>query len=284
MTVNNIKNHFFEQLSSIYTTSELQFLFQVFAEKYLKLTKILLRESEHKILSAEEILNFEIAIGKLQNHIPYQYILGESVFFGEIFTVSPDVLIPRPETEELVEFALKRIKELKAHQPEKILKLLDIGTGSGIMPVIIKKFHPDLKVFALDFSETALKIAKKNAKRHHTEINFIWADYLNYELNSTFDVIISNPPYIGQNEQHEISDSVKLQEPKMALFSPTSDDLIFYRKIAQDADKYLPKNGEIILEINQKLGWETLALFKNFKQSSLLKDISGNDRMVWVRK
>ena len=148
----------------------------------------------------------------------------------------------------------------------------------------MKKHFPKAIVSAIEISEKALEIAQKNAVFHKTEINFIHSDYLNTELTENYDIVISNPPYIGIDENTEIEDSVKGFEPNLALFSPTSDALIFYRKIAKDCEKYLTENGLFFLEINQKLGKETLELFKDFSESELVKDLSGNDRFVMGRK
>ncbi|WP_345892716.1 HemK/PrmC family methyltransferase [Chryseobacterium nepalense] len=152
------------------------------------------------------------------------------------------------------------------------------------MPLVLKKHFPDAKVSSVDYSEKALEVAKKNADFHQMNINFIHADYLNFVLEEQFDVIISNPPYIGIYEQDEIEDSVKGFEPEMALFSPTSDALIFYRKIAEDAQKQLADNGLLFLEINQKLGPETLELYEDFAEAELIKDLSGNDRFIFGKK
>jgi release factor glutamine methyltransferase len=196
------------------------------------------------------------------------------------------VLIPRPETEELLEIAIDKIKNqfVILNDIKKTIKILDIGTGSGIIPITLKKHFPEAEVSAMDISEKALEIAKKNATFHQTEINFIEADYLNDELAEKYDVIISNPPYIGIEENVEIAASVKDFEPNIALFSPTKDALLFYRKIAKDCLNYLNENGLFFLEINQKLGNETLDLFQEFSEKKLIKDLSDNDRFVVGRK
>lgn len=283
MTVRELKLYFQKELSNLYSQSEADILFEIFSEEILKLSKIELRMQLNSECRKSDEAKFSEVIDRLQNEIPYQYILGHAEFFGYRFKVSPDVLIPRPETEELLELAISKIEELVKLKGKK-LKILDIGTGSGIIPVILKKHFPDAKISALDFSEKALDVARENSEIHQTEINFIHSDYLNNDLKENYDVIISNPPYIGLTEENEIEDSVKNIEPKLALFSPTADPLVFYRKIANDAEKYLSSNGLIFLEINQKLGTETLALFKKFSHSELLKDISGNDRFVLVCK
>ncbi|WP_326983862.1 peptide chain release factor N(5)-glutamine methyltransferase [Chryseobacterium sp. MYb264] len=282
MTFSELHNYFSKQLSEIYTESESAFIFQIFAENILALTTFQLRQMADLEISPENEGKFHHIIAELQTGKPYLQILGETEFYGMKFFVDEHVLIPRPETEELLELAIQKIKALKP--PSSPLKILDIGTGSGVIPLVLKKYFPNSEVTSIDFSEKALETAKRNASFHQLEINFIHADYLNYDLNENFDIIISNPPYIGIEEEHEIADSVKEFEPKMALFSPTSDTLIFYRKIAEDSAKHLNKNGLLFLEINQKLGTETLTLYHDFSEAALIKDLSENDRFVFGRK
>lgn len=287
MTLSDYKKKFEAELSAIYSASETTELFWIFAEKILDNPRMELRKDLGKNLEKQEAESFENYLSELKPGKPYQLILGETEFFGMKFLVNEHTLIPRPETEELVELAVSRMRnagcgmhhQLTANKQQPTT-ILDIGTGSGIIPIILKKYFPEAEVTTMDFSAKALEIAKKNAALHHCNIQFIQADYLAHELSGTFDVIISNPPYIGIDEKPEIEDSVKRYEPENALFSPTEDPLIFYRKIAKDAKKHLAENGMVFLEINQKLGEETLNLFKNFPESTLLKDISGNDRFV----
>ena len=299
MKLSEIKIAFQNELSDLYSKSEIEELFSIFCEHFLELNKVELRFNLDKDLSEVESQKLSEAISELKTGKPFQQILGETEFFGMKFFVNENVLIPRPETEELLELAINKIKEQgqkevldSAHtyssqtlkHSDSQLKILDIGTGSGIIPIVLKKHFPDADISAIDISEDALKIARKNAKLHNTEINFIQKDYLNEDLDKIYDVIISNPPYIGIYENPEIEDSVKGFEPNLALFSPTADALIFYKKIAKDAEKHLSENGMFFLEINQKLGKETLELFHNYSESALLKDISGNDRMIFVKK
>jgi release factor glutamine methyltransferase len=214
---------------------------------------------------------------------PYQQILGETEFYGMLFFVDEHVLIPRPETEELLEIAIQTIQRSEFNI--KSLKILDIGTGSGVIPLVLKKHFPGAEISSIDFSEKALETAKRNAQHHQLEINFIHADYLNFELPESYDIIISNPPYIGIEEETEIADSVKEFEPKMALFSPVQDTLVFYRKIAADSRKYLKDNGLLFLEINQKLGPETLELYTEyFSGVQLIRDLYENDRFIVGKK
>ena len=283
MTISEFKTYFKSELSELYSDSENAFLCSVFIEKIVGFDSFHQRRfSDQELLIDDEKKLLKI-ISELKTNKPYQHILGETEFYGMTFFVNENVLIPRPETEELLEFAIKKIYNLSLVTDQ--IKILDIGTGSGIIPLVLKKHFPEAEVTSIDFSEKALETAKKNADFHHLKVNFIHADYLNFDLNESFDIIISNPPYIGIEEENEIADSVKEFEPKMALFSPTSDALIFYRKIAEDAKKHLNENGLLFLEINQKLGPETLELYLNrFTVALLIKDLSENDRFIFGRK
>ncbi len=284
MTISEFKTHFKKELSLLYTDSENGFLSSIFVEKIVGLNPFYQRRFSGQELLLDDEQKLVAAVSALQTGRPYQQILGETEFYGMTFFVNEHVLIPRPETEELLEFAIKKIRHYELSGRE-YLKILDIGTGSGIIPLVLKKHFPQARVTSIDFSEKALETAKRNAEFHRLNINFIHADYLNFTLDETFDIIISNPPYIGIDEEYEIEHSVKGFEPMMALFSPTSDALIFYKKIAEDAKLHLLDNGLLFLEINQKLGLETLTLYMNdFSEAQLIKDLSENDRFVFGRK
>lgn len=283
MTLLALKKYFTQELSSIYSESESAELYSIFAYKIIGFNKFQQRKFMNQHLLESHIEDFEVMITKLKTKKPFQQILGETEFYGMKFFVDENVLIPRPETEELIELAMREIQGSKLNGQN--LKILDIGTGSGIIPIILKKHFPEAEISAIDISSDALKIAKKNADFHQLKIIFIHQDFLNEKLNDVYDIIISNPPYIGIDEENEITDSVKNFEPKIALFSPTKNALIFYEKIAQDCENYLTKDGFLFLEINQKLGKETLDLFKNILSEVLLiKDLSGNDRFIFGRK
>ena len=282
MTILEFKRYFKSELSELYTEAESAQLYSVFLYEKTGFDRFQQRRFAHQELLISDEEELKEIIEELKTGKPYQQILGHTEFYGKKFFVDENVLIPRPETEELVELAKIEIQNLKSKIQN--LKLLDIGTGSGIIPITLKKYFPNAEISAMDISEKALEIAKKNADFHKKEINFIQADFLNTELTEKYDIIISNPPYIGIEENIEIEDSVKGFEPNIALFSPTSDALIFYRKIAKDAEQFLNENGMIFLEINQKLGKETLELFSNYSESRLIKDLSGNDRFVLAKK
>lgn len=258
-------------LKEDFSASEIRFLYRIFEEFFGR------KKPEISFENYIENAAKELLTGK-----PYQQVLGETEFYGLLFTVNEHVLIPRPETEELLEIAIREIK--KRFTTKQKFKILDIGTGSGIIPIVLKKNFTESDIISIDFSEDALKTAKQNADLHQMEITFLHQNYLESKLSDEFDIVISNPPYIGIDEKCEIEDSVKIFEPEMALFSPTSDPLIFYRKIASDSQAHLSENGLIFLEINQKLGSETLELFKNFNRKELIKDLSGNDRFIIVGK
>lgn len=280
MTISDIKNIFQKELTTIYNSSEIAELSSIFIEKSTGFNKIQQRQSAQDYLSETQLSDLNIALSELKTGKPFQQILGETEFYGFQFFVDENVLIPRPETEELLELAIHKIQNSKLKLQD--LKIVDIGTGSGIIPIVLKKYFPDAEISAVDFSEMALKIARKNAEFHNVEINFLHQDYLSENLTEVYDVIISNPPYIGMEEAVEIEDTVKGFEPQMALFSPTSNALIFYEKIAKDCKNHLAKNGLLFLEINQKLGIETKNLFVDvFSEVELVKDLSGNERFVW---
>lgn len=280
MNVLELKSEFKNQLSDRYTRSEVGVIFSVFLEKKMGLNSIQQKIFQDKELSQKEEKEFMEILSELKKGRPYQQILGEVEFFGLPFFVNENVLIPRPETEELLELSIEKIVQRFGN--EKI-NILEIGSGSGVISIVLKKHFPNAEITSLDISEEALQIARKNANFHKVEISFVRENYLEMLCTDSFDVIISNPPYIGKDEFSEIENSVKNYEPNIALFSPMEDTLIFYRKIAQDAERILKDNGLIFLEINQKLGTETLQLFSNL-EAYLLQDLSQNDRFIYAIK
>lgn len=282
MTILEFKRYFKSELSELYTEAESAQLYSIFLYEKTGFDRFQQRRFAHQELLISDEEELKEITSELKTGKPYQQILGYTEFYGLRFFVDENVLIPRPETEELMEIAINKLRV--ASYELRGLKFLDIGTGSGIIPITLKKHFKNAEISAMDISEKALEIAKKNADFHKKEINFIQKDYLNTELTEKYDIIISNPPYIGIDENIEIEDSVKGFEPNIALFSPTSDALIFYRKIAKDAEQFLNENGMIFLEVNQKLGKETLELFQNFSESQLIKDLSGNDRFIFAKK
>ena len=219
---------------------------------------------------------------ELITHRPVQYVLGESWFAGMKLYVNESVLIPRPETEELIEWAAESIQNSKF----KIQNILDIGTGSGCIPIAVKKKIPGVSVSSIDVSLEALQVAKQNAEILDTDIAFLHIDFLNesaWNQLPVFDVIVSNPPYIKQSEEKNMAKNVLAFEPLIALFVPDKDALLFYRKIAAFAKSHLNKKGMIFLEINETFGKEVVALFeKDGYVVELRKDLQGKDRMVKI--
>lgn len=285
MTITTFKKYFAAELKENYQPAECAVLCTIFLEKTTGFSQFQQRQNADNMLSESQVDYLNSAVLQLKEGKPFQQILGETEFYGLRFFVNEDVLIPRPETEELVELAIKKIQESQIIFQKNSVKILDIGTGSGIIPIVLKKHFPAAEIMAMDVSAKALETAQKNADLHGVEINFIQQDYLNYNLPEKYEVILSNPPYIGKEEESEIDNSVKDFEPKMALFSPTSNALIFYEKIARDCENYLTENGLLFLEINQKLGKETRDLFVDvLSEVELLKDLSGNERFVFGRK
>jgi len=213
---------------------------------------------------------------KLASHIPAQYIIGHADFFGMQLKVDERVLIPRPETEELVELIL-------TENPEKNLKVLDIGTGSGAIALALAKNRPDWSVTAADISQEALDLSLENAKAQNLNLSFIKSDCFS-EISSKYDIIVSNPPYISRADEVEVGLNVLHSEPHLALFAD-EDGLAIYRRIAEDSKDYLNDGGKIYLEIGYKQGQSVPALFtENFpeKRVRTLKDQFGQDRMVVI--
>ena len=231
-------------------------------------------------LSEVEVEKWNTILADLQHEKPIQYITGEAWFYGLQFEVNENTLIPRPETEELVEWI---IESQKSKVQSQKCEILDIGTGTGCIPISLKTNLPQANVSAIDVSEKALEVAKRNAVSNKVDISFIQADILEVEdLSQYFDIIVSNPPYVRNLEKQEIKKNVLDYEPHLALFVEDTDALLFYRKIAQLALKNLSPNGLLFFEINQYLGKETVELLDNlgFKNIELKKDIYGNDRMI----
>lgn len=226
----------------------------------------------------EEIVNrLKTDLVKVSENYPPQYLIGSCEFYGERFVVSEDTLIPRPETEELVELCLTENDLTKK-------SVVDIGTGTGIIAVSLKKNRPNWDVSAVDLSSSALEIAKENALQLDTSIDFYLGDALEPVMDETFDIIISNPPYIGEEEWPEMDESVRIHEPKMALFADNKG-LAIYEKIAKEATKVLNERGKIYLEIGYTQGMSVVRIFEEYfpqKVVEVVKDMSGHDRMIKV--
>ncbi|MDO6743958.1 peptide chain release factor N(5)-glutamine methyltransferase [Tenacibaculum soleae] len=287
MNLKDFKSDFTKQLSSIYPQPEIDSFFFILIEEILDFKRI------DSVLKADFLIPSDV-LNQLQNiterllkEEPIQYITGNTEFYGLPFSVNKNTLIPRPETEELVEWIITEVSETHGKNIANF-SILDIGTGTGCIPVSIKHNLPNTIISAIDVSSEAIKIAKKNAKLNSVDINFIEQDILNTDdleqvLDSKkIDIIVSNPPYVRNLEKVEIKNNVLENEPHLALFVEDNNPLIFYDKIANLAVRHLTKNGLLFFEINQYLGKETVEILnkKGFKNIELKKDFVGNDRMI----
>ena len=294
MIVKQYRNYFNETLKTIYPITEIDSFFFLLLEEYLGFRRVdIVLKSDFKI--NQKTLNLlQSATKQLEQEVPLQYIIGKTEFYGLPFAVNKHVLIPRPETEELVAWVVSESSRFKTFNTStkqttetKQLKILDIGTGSGCIPISLKKQLPFAKISAIDISNDALTVAKKNAVLNNVDIHFILQDILKtVALDQHYDIIISNPPYVRELEKKELKNNVLKNEPHVALFVENDNPLIFYSKIAELAKKYLNKNGLLFFEINQYLGTETIDLVnkKGLKNIQLKKDMFGNDRIIVASK
>lgn len=268
---------FIEKLTPLYDVMEVESFFNIALEELKGWKRVDLALNPEVELSADEIEKWNNVLRQLEQQRPIQYIFGHTHFYGLKFNVNENTLIPRPETEELVEWIITENKNTGK------IKILDIGTGSGCIAISLAKNLPNAQVFAIDVSADALAVARTNAEINKVDITFMQQDILAAEsLPQQFDIIVSNPPYVRNLEKVEIKQNVLDYEPHLALFVDDNDALIFYRKIALLAKENSPQNGRLYFEINQYLGEETTTMLENyqFKNIVLKKDIYGNDRMI----
>ena len=283
MTTGKFRNHFINLLEDLYPIEELKSFFYLLAEKYLNLSRINIAFQLNNELTPEEQSSFYQAVDRLRNHEPIQYILGETEFFGMPIIVNKQVLIPRPETEELVSWIIDDVDK-------KETTILDIGTGSGCIAISLAKKLNSAVVSAIDISNKAIEVAKKNALINNVNLEFSRVDVLNFEdklvlqdkWKSKFDIIVSNPPYVRMQEKKLMQLNVVDHEPDIALFVEDDDPLLFYRKISQLSKQYLRQNGTLYLEINEYLGLEMEKMLNKagFKNVVLKKDMFGKNRMI----
>jgi release factor glutamine methyltransferase len=285
--IKDYRAQFIQELTPIFDSGEAESFFYLILEDKNQKKRIDLALNPQLMLSDEEVKIWDAILEQLKKEIPVQYILGKTSFYGLDFKVNENVLIPRPETEELVEWIIEsQISKIKFQIltiDSRKTQVLDIGTGSGCIAISLAKNIPNAQVFAIDVSEMALATAKKNAELNEVEVSFLLKDILeNEDLEQQFDIIVSNPPYVRELEKQGIKKNVLDNEPHLALFVDDNDALIFYIKIAELAKENLAPNGQLFFEINQYLAKETIDLLKNmgFKNIELRKDIYGNDRMI----
>ncbi|SEB43593.1 release factor glutamine methyltransferase [Tenacibaculum sp. MAR_2009_124] len=278
MTIKELKSLFSEELSSIYPKTEIDTFFYITVEEYLNFKRIDTVLQPHYAFEKDIEKDIIQVLHRLKREEPIQYIIGKTEFYGLTFNVNNNTLIPRPETEELVQWIIE-----EAHNFDKEIKILDIGTGSGCIPISLKVHLPNAKVSTIDVSPNAIDVAKQNAFINEVKVDFMNMDILESKgLPDTYDIIVSNPPYVRELEKEEIKNNVLLNEPHLALFVENDAPLIFYDKISKLASKHLNKEGILFFEINQYLGKETSQLIKNngFESVELRKDLFGNYRMT----
>jgi len=277
MKLKDYRTYFIEKLTPSYDSMEAESFFAIALEELKGWRRSDLAMNSNTELTGEEIEKWNAVLADLETQKPIQYIFGKAHFYGLEFEVNENTLIPRPETEELVELI---ISENKAKGQ---INIIDIGTGSGCIAISLSKNLTDAAVSAIDVSEGALAVAKRNAEHNKTEVNFILEDILAAEnLPQSYDAIVSNPPYVRNLEKEEIKENVLQYEPHLALFVDDNDPLLFYRKIALLAKGQLSPNGKLYFEINQYLGAETVQMLEDFGFTNVVlkKDIYGNDRMI----
>lgn len=282
----DILTYYTSELASVYEPDELRAVISQTFGHYLGYSATDISSKKQENLNQSDILKLYDCCKELKKNIPLQYVLGETVFYGLKFKVNPSVLIPRPETEELVDLILKDCKKLN----ETTLDILDIGTGSGCIPVALKNKLPEANVSAIDISEDALLVAQQNAITNNTTVLLNRADILSNEAGyilDTYDIIVSNPPYIAKTEAIQMHDRVKNNEPSIALFVDNNDAIVFYKRIIELCKEHLNPSGTLYFELNPLFANDVkdIATKSNlFNEISLLKDMSGNVRFLKAEK
>ena len=274
---------FQHELQTLYDNEEIKAIFFVVIAETFGLTRASYQFRKTDSVSETDSADIGRILQDLKKHRPIQYIFNKADFYGEVFQVNESVLIPRQETEELVDLIIRN------HKSSPNLKIIDIGTGSGCIPITLSKHLNDALVTTVDISKEAIKTAQENAKNFKTSIQFINADIFEWDYifsDQQYDIIVSNPPYITPREKQYMSQNVLAYEPELALFIEESAPLIFYDVISSFALKHLAPNGDLYFEINQYLGAEMEDLInkKGFEQVKLIKDINGADRIIHAKK
>lgn len=276
--VRDIEQYFRNELSDIYPEGEIKMFVRMLFEAFLGWDMAQLLLHREGTINQSDLLKFHWAVEDLKKHRPIQHIIGHTEFCGLRIEVSPEVLIPRPETEEIL------LQFLNNKNTQTAPAILDLCTGSGCIAIALSKYFPEANVFGVDVSKKALQMAQKNAKNNNVEVNFVRCDILLDEPPlpcTTFDYIFSNPPYVLDSERKEVQENVLGHEPSLALFVPDNDPLLFYRALGLYASKHLTKEGQLILEINEHLGRETCQLLQSLGFTTRLnKDFRDKDRSI----
>ena len=284
MTTQQLYNDFLHKLNRVYEAREAVNITDWILENVSGLKRFERNINTDFNLSNEQKSLLNKYLVELMNHKPVQYVLNEAWFYKMKFYVNEHVLIPRPETEELVQWIVEDVRSKIYEIQNKELEILDIGTGSGCIPISLKKEIENLRITAVDISEDALKVANKNARALHTEINFIQLNFLDERFWNKlrhYDIIVSNPPYIAESEKKELAENVAAFEPAIALFVPDSSPFIFYEKIAKFAQSHLDIDGHVYVEIHENYSKEIKQIFSAYSfDIEIKKDIYGKNRMI----
>ena len=281
MTYSEGRNIFREKLKSLFEVNEIDFYFKTVLQSIFNIEQTALALSPTKLFNENQKRELEKVLKQLLQEQPLQYIIGKAYFRSLTLTVNSSVLIPRPETEELVNWVLEDHQNLEEKQT-----LIDFGTGSGCIPIALSQAFPHASITAIDVSEKALAVARENANKYKSTINWELKNILSEKsLDQKYDLIVSNPPYVRALEKVEMSKNVLAYEPELALFVTDKDPLIFYKKISELAFDFLSQDGLLFFEINEYLGEETTALIKNigFKKIVLKQDMYLKNRMIMAK-
>lgn len=286
MNIVDIKKYCLNELKFFYNITEINSFFTIIMQSFFNISKIDILKNRFYVFSNNDLKKIDQILDDLKNFKPVEYITGETFFYDLKFFVDENVLIPRPETEELVDLVLS------AEKTKKNLKVIDIGTGSGCIAVSLAK-KSNFEVFASDFSENAIKIARKNARYNKVKVNFIKHNILKSEKNifsnnenNFFDIIISNPPYVKKSEKKFMEKNVLNYEPESAIFVDDNEPFIFYEEIAVFGQKFLSSTGKIYLEINENNSNKLLDVFKSygFTDLKVKDDINDKNRFLIIKK
>jgi len=280
MTLNEARTVLIKELKNVYENDELRNIIELVIENITNMSRAELVKNKIPYLTCTQLEDIDAITERLKRNEPVQYVLGEAWFAGMKFKVNKNVLIPRPETEELVDWI-----EESQNSGVKSQNIIDIGTGSGCIPITIKKKLPEVNVSAIDVCSEALFTATENAIELNAEVDFLLLDFLDEEKwkeLGQYDTIVSNPPYVKQSEINNMHERVKEFEPHLALFVPDEDALLFYKKLSEFAVKHLKPGGSLFVEINEELGEQVVNLFRaaGFANIELRKDMQGKDRMI----
>jgi len=283
MTLNEARTVLTKELNKVYDSDELKNIIELVIEHITNMSRAEQVKNKVPYLTCTQLENLDAITERLKKNEPVQYVLGETWFAGMKFKVNKNVLIPRPETEELVDWILR---EAASHEL-RAASILDVGTGSGCIPITIKKKLQEANVSAIDVCSEALFTATENAIELNAEVDFLLLDFLDeekWEELGQYDIIVSNPPYVKQSEINTMHERVKEFEPHLALFVPDNDALLFYKKLSDFALKHLKPGGNLFVEINEALGEQVVNLFRGFANIELRKDMQGKDRMIKATK